>query len=54
MGVQRDNIALGLRAHTVGKHIIFYRVTEHLLVIVRVLHQGMDPERHLGSNSDLS
>ncbi len=47
LGTPRDNIGMGLRAHRVGKHVIFYRETKNELVIVRVLHESMDPERHL-------
>lgn len=47
LGAPRDIIAKGLCAHRVGKHVIFYRETKNELVIVRVLHETMDPERHL-------
>jgi plasmid stabilization system protein ParE len=30
-----------------GRHLIFYRRTSGTIDIVRVLHDSMDPERHL-------
>jgi toxin ParE1/3/4 len=47
IGVPRDDIAHGLRARPIGRHIIYYRATEAGLVVVRLLHQSMDPTRHL-------
>ena len=47
IGAPRNEIDKGLRAYPVGRHIIFYRETEDALLIVRVLHQSMDPEFHL-------
>jgi len=42
LGAPRDDINPGLRAHPVGKHIIFYRKAKAELEIVRVLHENMD------------
>ncbi len=47
IGARRDDIHEGLRAHPVGKHIIFYRETKAVLTVVRVLHQSMSPDLHL-------
>jgi len=47
MGRSRDDIATGLRAFPVGRHIIFFRDTEPALLVVRVLHQSMDADRRL-------
>lgn len=30
-----------------GSHLIFYRLTENGLVVVRILHRRMDVEQHL-------
>ena len=35
------------RKYLVGRHVIFFREGEAGLVVVPVLHQSMDPERHL-------
>ncbi|MBM3952739.1 MAG: type II toxin-antitoxin system RelE/ParE family toxin [Rhodospirillales bacterium] len=37
----------GYFKHPVGAHIVFYRLSESGLVVVRVLHQRMDVNRHL-------
>ncbi len=47
IGTRRDDIRTGLRAQSVQKHVIFYRKTKSEVVIVRVLHQSMNPELHL-------
>ena len=47
IGIRRDDIGTGLRAQSVQKHVIFYRETKTELVIVRVLHERMNPELHL-------
>lgn len=52
MGTDRRDMDEGLRSHPAGKHVIYYRETKRHLVIVRVLHQNMEPERHLGSEQE--
>ncbi len=47
IGIRREDIRNGLRARSVQKHVIFYRETKSEVVIVRVLHQSMNPELHL-------
>ena len=47
MGVRRDDISNGLRAHPVRHHLVFYRDKPERVEIVRILHQSMDPTRHL-------
>jgi len=47
IGVPRDDIAHGLRARPIGQHIIYYRATKAGLIVVRLLHQSMDPRRNL-------
>ncbi|TWS22632.1 type II toxin-antitoxin system RelE/ParE family toxin [Tsukamurella sputi] len=37
----------GYRRYTVGSHLIFYRARSEGVDVVRVLHQRMDPTRHL-------
>lgn len=46
-GRPRDELARGYRSIVQGSHIVFYRATARDLVIVRVLHVRMSPERHL-------
>ena len=37
----------GLRRKPCGSHVIFYRVAGNVVKIVRILHQRMEPARHL-------
>ena len=46
-GAARDDLAEGLRACAVEKHIVYYRETETVLAVVRILHRRIDPARHL-------
>ena len=46
-GVVCDSIRSGYRKFSVGSHVLFYRVPDERIVIVRILHQRMDFERHL-------
>jgi toxin ParE1/3/4 len=46
-GRRRDELGRGYRSIVHGSHIVFYRVIARDLVIVRVLHVRMSPERHL-------
>lgn len=42
IGVQRDDLAPGLRCFPIGSYLIFYRTSEGLTGIVRVLHGSRD------------
>lgn len=42
-----DDIREGYRKYDIGKHIVFYRLTLKGIEVVRILHQRMDPDRHL-------
>lgn len=46
LGKACDEIRVGYRRFYQGKHVIFYRQVENGIVIVRVLHERMDFERH--------
>jgi toxin ParE1/3/4 len=46
-GRRREELGRGYRSIVHGSHIVFYRLTVRDLVIVRVLHGRMSPERHL-------
>jgi len=48
LGPVNDAERPGLRRLRVGSHIVFYRFNETRLLVVRVLHQRMDLNRHLG------
>jgi toxin ParE1/3/4 len=47
LGKSREDIRLGYRSLVVEKHLIFYRLTEEKLEIMRILHDRMDVMRHL-------
>lgn len=42
-----DNIRLGYRRYAIGSHLVFYVVNQGGVDVVRILHQRMDPARHL-------
>lgn len=47
LGVRRDEIRDGLFSFPYESHILYYVMDSNDIVIVRVLHQGMDPMKHL-------
>ena len=42
-----DDIRAGYRKFSVGSHVLFYRVADETVIVVRILHRRMDFERHL-------
>ena len=46
-GRPADEVRTGYRRYGIGSHLLFYIVREDAVVIVRILHQRMDPTRHL-------
>ena len=47
LGAARGDIAPGLRNLRVGQHVIYYRVLDTSIRIVRILHVRMNSEDHL-------
>ena len=47
LGVNRDFVRRGHRALFVNRHAIYYTATDAEIYVVRVLHEQMDPARHL-------
>ncbi len=47
LGIIRDDVGEGYRSAPVGRHLVFYRTTGDDIVVVRVLHESMDVQRHL-------
>ncbi len=47
IGSECSEIANGVRRHDHQKHAIFYRQRECDIFVIRILHQQMDPGRHL-------
>jgi toxin ParE1/3/4 len=46
VGRECDWIRPGLRRFETGRHVIFYRQEKSSILIIRILHQSMLPERH--------
>jgi toxin ParE1/3/4 len=46
LGRECDWIRPGLRRFETGRHVIFYRREKTGILLVRILHQSMMPERH--------
>jgi toxin ParE1/3/4 len=46
LGRARPDIRNGYRSLPEGKHIIFYRVADHLIEIIGIPHANMDIETH--------
>lgn len=42
-----EDIRTGYRKAAVGSHVMFFKQSKDSVVIVRILHQRMDIERHL-------
>jgi toxin ParE1/3/4 len=42
-----DEIRDGYRRYGIGSHVVFYMETDDTVDIIRILHQRMDPGRHL-------
>ncbi|MGL4178689.1 MAG: type II toxin-antitoxin system RelE/ParE family toxin [Dermatophilaceae bacterium] len=42
-----DEIRPGYRRYAIGSHLVFYRETPDSIDVIRILHQRMDPTRHV-------
>jgi toxin ParE1/3/4 len=47
MGVSRDEILPAMRSVTADSHVVFYRLQDPQVQIVRVLHTRQDPRLHI-------
>jgi len=47
IGRSADEISKGLRRHEHREHIIFYRIRQSEIFIVRLLHESMDITKYL-------
>jgi len=45
---RHTNIRRGYLKYPAGKHLVFFRQSGDKIEVVRILHQSMDFERHLG------
>jgi toxin ParE1/3/4 len=46
-GTRREGVRAGYRTLFVKRHAIYYKLSPATVEIVRVLHEQMDPDRHL-------
>ncbi len=49
MGIKREALLPGMRSLSVEGHVIFYRLQQVQIQIVRVLHSRQDPQRQLAT-----
>lgn len=42
-----DEIRPGYKRYSIGSHLVFYVETRDTVDVIRILHQRMDPTRHL-------
>jgi toxin ParE1/3/4 len=47
IGIQRNILGRSYRSFRVEHHVIFYRIVLDAIEIVRILHERVDPSRHL-------
>jgi toxin ParE1/3/4 len=47
LGLSRYDVREGYRVLFINSHAIYYTITPFTIFIVRVLHEQMDPARHL-------
>ncbi len=47
LGKSRDKVRKGYRSIQINRHVIYYRLLEDTIDIVRVLHERMIPDKHL-------
>jgi toxin ParE1/3/4 len=52
LGLACDDIRAGYFRAVAGQHVLFFRKIEDGILIVRVLHSRMLPEKHLSDVSD--
>jgi toxin ParE1/3/4 len=48
----RDNLKPGLQMATTGRHSVFFEADRSRVLVVRVLHDRMDYQRHLGADDN--
>jgi toxin ParE1/3/4 len=46
-GVRLPRLCAGCRARRIGSHVLYYRIMDDTIEVVRILHERSDPTRHL-------
>lgn len=44
-GVEANDVRPGLRRHVLGSHVLWFRINDETLRVIRVLHQSRDARR---------
>ena len=52
LGRTCDNVRPGLRRMEIGRHVVFYREDTRGILVSRILHRRMLPERHVIDDED--
>jgi toxin ParE1/3/4 len=52
LGRSCDDVRRGLRRMECGRHVVFYRQDAGGILVSRILHQSMLPERHAFDEDD--
>src|SRR3954451_11278459 len=47
IGRRRDDLRPGVRSYVVRQHVIYYRITESAIILLRIRHGRSDPRRAL-------
>lgn len=47
LGRECSEVRPGYRKHPSGSHVVFYRLADGEIDVVRILHERMDHERHI-------
>lgn len=47
MGIEREELLPDMRSLPVDSHIVFYRLQQSQVEVIRVLHNRQDPLRHI-------
>lgn len=43
IGVERSDIAKGIRSWVIGSHVVLYRIRKDEIIVTRVVHARQDP-----------
>ena len=46
-GTERNDIKKGYYSKFIGSHTIYYRISDTHIGIIDILHQAMEPKRHI-------
>ena len=47
MGAEREELLPDMRSFSVDSHVVFYRLQQSQVEVVRVLHGRQDPRRYI-------